>query len=116
MDLIKSGRITDVSTNYRGWFIGSFTDQHPEFKNDNYEMKWSKMPKGYVSSPKDKIEASKSTLGILIYGKYELDFVGENKKVLLKNEGDYAFYNPNYPHKGSALEDSLLLTIRWPTK
>ena len=52
-------------------------------------------------------------MSILIRGKYELNFGKET--VMLEKEGDYLFFTPNMAHHMLAHEDSVVLTVRWPS-
>jgi hypothetical protein len=98
----------------RGWFIGSFLDKSSLLSNNDLEIKWGVHKKGELY---DKIRAVKhsKSLSILIRGKIGIDFPDLNKKIILKKEGDYLYWSEKTFHTSKILEDSLVLTIRWPS-
>jgi len=53
------------------------------------------------------------TLNILIRGRFVLLF--PEKEVVLANEGDYVLFGPGVPHSFSSEEESLVMTVRWPS-
>jgi hypothetical protein len=52
-------------------------------------------------------------MSLLIRGRDEIVF--PDKRVLLEREGDYTIWGPGVPHKWHVLEESLVITIRWPS-
>ncbi|WP_293330512.1 hypothetical protein [Microcoleus sp. CAWBG58] len=38
-----------------------------------------------------------------------------SQEILLSREGDYALWLPGVPHYWSAEEDSVIVTVRWPS-
>jgi hypothetical protein len=77
-------------------------------------MKWSPREAGYFAEPKEKGHVDdKNTLGILVRGKMKIKFVDDDQEYILENEGDYYFSNPTARHSVEALEDSLIITLRW---
>lgn len=95
----------------RGWFVGHFND-NPELNTTDLEAQIVKLKKG---DKKDGSSYNKQgkTLGMLIYGAFELDFDGE--KVRLDKEGDFVIFQPMVNHTWEALEDSMIVSIRWPS-
>ena len=55
------------------------------------------------------------TISILIKGKFLLIFPEENKEIVLEKQGDFVFWDSKVYHGSEALEDSTVLTIRWPS-
>jgi hypothetical protein len=108
------GEITKKNPERKGWFIGHFINDNPDFKNDDFEVSYVEHPKGSIK-PGMKAESSAKTLTILISGNYLVRFPG--KKIVLSKPGDYLFYDAcETDHAAEASEDSIVLTVRWPSK
>lgn len=101
------------SNNNRGWFVGAFIEQKKLQANNDVEIKWGIHPKGERRYSK-ATEGKATTVSILIRGKYTLTFENGEKKEL-STEGDYVMWSPLLPHEFEALEDSVVITIRWPS-
>jgi len=112
MGEITSGNVKDITGN-RGWFIGNFIEDE-KFNSDEFEVKWASCRKGWT---KGSVEASMNakTMCILISGKFLFKFPEENKKRIIDKEGDFVFWSPGTWYESEALEDSVLLVIRWPS-
>jgi len=84
------------------------------FKNDDFEVKWGVHPKG---DKKDiaGMNIKAKTLSILIKGKFLVSFPDDGEEVILGNQGDYVYFENGIYHGSEALEDSVVLTIRWPS-
>jgi hypothetical protein len=87
------GNAADVSQETRGWFFGHFMpgEAHP-LRSSELELKWYTHPKGETRAtwaPGNPVR----TLNILIRGHFVLLF----------------------PDQEIALENSLVLTVRWPS-
>ena len=99
---------------FKSWFIGFFVKPKSHwFHNQNFEVKWGKHKKG----DKGKGWVANKTafsLAILIKGKVRMQFEG-GKEVVLKNQGDYVGWAPGVYHDWEVLEDSVIITIRWPS-
>ena len=112
--MISQGNIVPESEQYKNWFIGDFREEISPFKTDKFEMKWSNREKGYFAPAKEEGSVEeKNTLGILVRGKLKINFIDENREITLENEADYYFSNPTTRHSIEALEDSLIVTLRW---
>jgi len=116
MRQILTGNFNKESQPHKGWIIGYFMDSSSPFHNKDFEIKWGKHKKGTVfAAKKTPPDNQRSSLSILIYGKYLVKFPLIEKEILLVNEGDYIFYKPNVPHTAEAQKNTLILTIRWPS-
>lgn len=111
MNIIQ-GNFNDKLTSHRGWVVGHFMEEDSPFNTKNVEIKWGKHKSGEYKEFVAKNEKAK-TLTILIRGKFTLIF--GNKKIILHKEGDYCFWESGVSHSWVADEDSLVLTIRWPS-
>ncbi len=118
--MIKYGKIKDLNSNNRGWFLGKFIE-NPEFntqKSKEFEAKWSDQKKGTIFPFKKELVNNPSckSMAILVRGKFKYRFLAESSgfdEQTLENEGDYVYWSPDINHSTEALEDSLILTIRW---
>lgn len=100
----------------RGWVLGSFMEKYPEFLSDGVEVKWARHKKGEEMKG-FRSEKSSKTLTILIEGKFKVIFDGGEEVSMLAKQGDFELYDAStVEHVGIALEDSLLLVIRFPVK
>lgn len=107
------GNAADPAKNSRGWFVGHFMpgEDNP-LRTSDVEMKWFAHAKGETRpewAPPNPVR----TLNILIRGRFVLLF--PDQEVLLQNEGDYVMFGPDIAHSYRSEEDSLVLTVRWPS-
>jgi hypothetical protein len=107
------GNAADPAMNSRGWFVGHFMpgEDNP-LRTSDVELKWFAHPKGDTRpewAPPNPVR----TLNILIRGRFVVRF--PDQEVLLQNEGDYVLFGPDIAHSYRSEEDSLILTVRWPS-
>jgi hypothetical protein len=107
------GNAALASRNTRGWLLGHFMPgaDNP-LRSDDVELKWFAHPAGDTRpewAPGNPVR----TLNVLIRGRFVLLF--PEREVTLANEGDYVLFGPDVPHSFRSLEDSLVLTVRWPS-
>jgi mannose-6-phosphate isomerase-like protein (cupin superfamily) len=107
------GNVVDAAKDTRGWFLGHFMpgESNP-LRTGDVELKWYTHPKG------DRREewspaSSVRTLNILIRGHFVLVF--PDREVPLEKEGDFVLFGPGVAHSFRSLEESLVLTVRWPS-
>jgi len=116
MEKIKTGNVNQlVTTENKSWIIG-FSAQEP-FRTDLFGLKWISYKKG------DKREPSKpnaETLTILISGKFKNTFYDQDGKIIvdciIEKQGDYIYFDKDIMHTWEALEDSLVIALRWPSR
>ena len=111
---IQQGNFKAESQQHRQWIMGHFLEPGSPFHNTNFEVKLAKHPQGEIIEQKNS-KPNVKTLAILIYGKFSVKFIADNKTLVLEKEADYLFYDQVVPHIGTALADSLLVVIRWPS-
>lgn len=97
----------------RGWFLGHFMpgEDNP-LRTSDVEIKWYTHAKGETRetwAPGNPVK----TLNILIRGQFVLLF--PEQEVRLSQEGDYVLFGPDMPHSYRSEEESLVLTVRWPS-
>jgi len=110
---IKKGNFNLETVPFKGWVLGHFIDKSSPFYNVDFEIKWARHHKGEIKEA--RLETPARTLSILISGKQITKFFSTDEEVVLENEGDYLFYQPNVPHVNEYPKDTLLLVIRWPS-
>jgi quercetin dioxygenase-like cupin family protein len=103
----------EASKDTRGWLLGHFMpgEDNP-LRTSDLELKWFVHAKGETRhewSPPNSVR----TLNVLIRGHFVLLF--PDLEVPLKKEGDYVLFGPGVAHSFRSEEESLVLTIRWPS-
>jgi hypothetical protein len=98
---------------HQGWFIGRFLESPHDLRASHaVEIKWSMHPAGTQKQFWGVSEAA-TTLCVLIKGQVSLQFPG--REYILSQEGDYAIWSAGVPHRWAMVEESLVLTVRWPS-
>jgi quercetin dioxygenase-like cupin family protein len=97
----------------RGWLLGHFIDPAESVRSTGaLEVKWGVHPAGQ-QRPEWSVDERRSTLVLLVSGRFRVDLtVGT---VLLERQGDYAVWGPGIDHWWQAEEDSIVVTVRWPS-
>ncbi len=113
-DSIVTGNAYLDGEQYRTWFIGHFVgqDQHSLRRTRHVEVQLRQHPKGNRKQGWSSHRSAHS-LVLLIRGHFVLEF--PHKKVELLHEGDYSLWPPGVPHTWEAKEDTLVVTVRWPS-
>ncbi|MFH1398509.1 MAG: signal peptidase I [Candidatus Woesearchaeota archaeon] len=108
------GKFAEVTPERRGWFLGHFVEKESRFHCDDFEVKWGVHPRGWKKSAVGMNIRAK-TISILISGNFKVIFPKGGKEVVLEKAGDFVFLAAMVHHSSEALEDSIVLTIRWPS-
>lgn len=108
------GNAADEAGQYRGWMVGHFID--PENgaarKTCALEVKWGIHHAGQ-KRPEWTEGEDRSTLVIMVSGRFRVDLsVGT---ATLTKQGDYVTWGPGIEHSWQAEEDSVVITVRWPS-
>lgn len=108
-----SGNVNEASKDTRGWFLGHFMpgEENP-LRTGELELKWYTHAKGETRpewAPGNPVK----TLNILIRGHFVLLF--PDQEIALEKEGDFVLFGPGVPHSYRSVEESLVLTVRWPS-
>lgn len=95
-----------------GWLLGHFKPVGDIRHSEDVEIKWSTHPKGdrraeWVTGEK------RTALLILISGRFRVELPG--RSVLLTEQGDYVIWGRGVDHSWYAEEESVVLTVRWPS-
>jgi hypothetical protein len=108
-----AGNVSGASSQTRGWFVGHFMPGAGNpLRTSDLEMKWWTHAKGETRAewaPGNPV----STVNILIRGHFVLLF--PDREVPLQKEGDFVLFGPDTPHSYRSVEESLVLTVRWPS-
>jgi quercetin dioxygenase-like cupin family protein len=110
---ILKGNIYKKKNGKRGWIVGYFPDvplPYP-FNTKKFSVKWVKLRKGKRKEGA-RSDSRRKTLCVLVYGQQEISFPGRKTKIL-KEEGDYVFFEPGVLHSWRAKTDNLTVTFRW---
>lgn len=115
-ELITTGNTTNNSLdNSRGWFIGHFIGAELGLRHTkDVEVKWGEHLAGERKTLPTLCENA-TTLTILLKGKFVIEFSDIKCSVILDMLGDYVIFAPKVAHSWEALEDSTVLTVRWPS-
>ncbi len=99
----------------RGWFVGHFNDPAAgPAATDAVEVKWGIHAAGETKSV-EGVNQTATTLSILVRGRFHLDFPSHGQSVRLERAGDYALWAPGVSHHWQVIEDSVIITVRWPS-
>jgi hypothetical protein len=111
--IIQGNAYKDRTTHH--WLVGVFIDKSKGLRKDaRVEIRWSSHKAGEKKGRWTK-SLGATTMTILIKGKF-VNFFKNKKKCILEKEGDYIIYAPKTPHTWEAIKDSVILTVRWPSK
>jgi len=109
-----TGNATDEADRHRGWLLGHFIDPSAGAvrATDVLEVKWGIHPAGQ-KRPEWTGDDKRTALLLLVQGRFRLDLsVGS---VTLKRQGDYVVWGAGIDHSWEAEEDSIVVTVRWPS-
>jgi hypothetical protein len=107
------GNAAQAARDTRGWFLGHFVPGAANpLRSEDVELKWFVHGKGEARSewaPPSPVR----TLNVLIRGSFVLMF--PDREVALEREGDFVLFGPDVAHSYRSVEESLVLTVRWPS-
>ncbi|MFE6762453.1 signal peptidase I [Streptomyces sp. NPDC057689] len=96
----------------RGWILGHFKDAGDPRYSEDVEIKWGVHPVGDERARWVRGE-SRTALLVLISGRFRVELPG--RSVLLEGQGDYVVWGVGTDHSWVAEEESVVLTVRWPS-
>lgn len=96
----------------RGWFVGHFIGQDDVRRSQDVEIKWGVHPAGEERQGWHD-EEQRTTVLILVKGRFRIKLSVADH--VLEREGDYAMWGPGIGHSWRAEEDSIVITVRWPS-
>jgi len=111
--MVRCGNALADGAHHHGWFIGRFLEVPHDLRSSHtVEVKWSTHHAGTQKRLWGMSEEA-TTLCVLIKGHVSLQFPG--RECLLSQEGDYAIWSAGVPHRWAVEQESLVLTVRWPS-
>lgn len=111
-DTWSAGNAFDDGDQYRGWFLGHFVRPASVRSTEAVEVKWGVHPAGDKRAGWTSGE-QRTTLVVLVSGQFRVDLSAG--QILMQRQGDYGVWGPGIEHTWEALEDSIVLTVRWPS-
>lgn len=108
-----SGNAADDGAERRGWILGHFMEPSTGDRSTNaLEVKWGIHQAGEKRS--DWVTGERrTTLVLLIQGHFDVVFRDGNAS--LARQGDYLVWGPGVDHSWEAKQDSVVVTVRWPS-
>jgi quercetin dioxygenase-like cupin family protein len=103
----------DAATN-RGWLLGHFMTPPGSVRaTEALEVKWGTHPAGQ-QRPEWTSGDDRTTMLLMVSGKFRLDLT--TGSTTLQHQGDYVVWGPGIDHSWQAEEDSVVVTVRWPSQ
>jgi len=107
------GNAVEAGKSSRGWILGHFmAGPHNPLHSDDVEVKWYTHARGETRAgwaPPITVK----TLNVLIHGRFAVLF--PDREVVLQEQGDFVLFGPGVAHSFRSIEESLVLTVRWPS-
>lgn len=97
---------------HRGWIVGHFLADEGVRHSEAVEIKWGLHPAGDERADWQS-EEHRTTVLILVRGRFQIDLSLGSQ--VLERAGDYAMWGPGVGHSWRAEEDSVVITVRWPS-
>ncbi len=111
--VVLSGNASVDGASHRGWFIGHFLAHTCGLRaTPAVEVKWGAYSAGEERSSWGMSEQA-TTLCLLCKGRVQISF--PRQAHLLAREGDYLIWSAGLSHHWKVLEESCVLTVRWPS-
>jgi mannose-6-phosphate isomerase-like protein (cupin superfamily) len=102
----------------RSWLVGHFKDRDDIRYDEDVEVKVSSHVAGDEREAWSTGEVRR-TFFMLMTGRWRLDLeveeTGHRESVILEKPGDYVVWGPGVSHTYRAEDDSVMITVRWPS-
>lgn len=95
-----------------GWLLGHFKDFSDPRHSTDLEIKWGVHPRGDERARWATGEV-RTALLVLVSGRFRVELPG--RSVLLARQGDDVVWGRGVDHSWYAEEESVVLTVRWPS-
>ena len=96
----------------RGWLVGYFQPGDDPRHSPEVEVKWGRHPAGDRRAEWVRGE-DRTAILFLISGRFTLEF--PERRVTLARPGDYVLWGRGVDHSWHSEEESIVLTVRWPS-
>jgi hypothetical protein len=96
----------------RGWLVGYFQPLDDPRHSPEVEVKWGRHPAGDRRAEWVRGE-DRTAILFLISGRFTLEF--PDRRVTLSKPGDYVLWGRGVDHSWHSEEESIVLTVRWPS-
>ncbi|HEU5158140.1 MAG TPA: signal peptidase I [Streptosporangiaceae bacterium] len=111
-DSVYVGNADEDAIGDGGWLLGYFKPTADVRHSPDVEIKWGVHPRGderaqWVTGEK------RTALLMLVSGRFRVDL--PDRSVVLSRRGDYIVWGPGVDHSWFAEEESVVLTVRWPS-
>jgi len=113
--LFCSGNAIEVGQ--QGWFVGQFVPAAMGLRHQTaVEVKWGQHPKGEQRTGFSQSKSA-TTISILVSGilATRLKVGEEMQEVVLRRPGDFIMIGPGVPHFWEAVEECLIISVRFPS-
>ncbi|TVZ05044.1 signal peptidase I [Trebonia kvetii] len=108
-----SGNAEEDGREQRGWILGHFIDPAEGVRSSKaVEVKWAIHPAGHKRGAWTA-DDQRTTLALHVSGRFRIDLT--EASFTLERQGDYAVWGPGVDHSWEALDDSVVVTVRWPS-
>lgn len=108
-----SGNAYDEGQERRGWILGHFVNPSEDIRSSSdLEVKWGVHTRNEQRTTWVTGE-ERTTLVLLVSGHFCID-LGQGD-IALEKQGDYLMWGPGTDHIWRAEEDSVVITVRWPS-
>jgi cupin superfamily acireductone dioxygenase involved in methionine salvage len=98
----------------RGWVVGHFVDDGNDLRaTEDVEIKWSTHPAGDKRAAWTTGE-HRTTISLLVSGRFTIHL--STGVFTLEKPGDYLVWGPGIRHWWEAVQDSVMVTVRWPSR
>lgn len=97
---------------HRGWIVGHFMTADDVRRSEGVEIKWGVHTCGEERADWQGNE-SRTTVLLLVKGRFRINLSVDT--FVLEREGDYAMWGPGIGHSWLAEQDSVVITVRWPS-
>jgi hypothetical protein len=110
----QTGNANEDGADTRGWLVGHFIDPSQGVRSQkDVEIKWCNHPAG------DKrigwtSDDQRTTLTMLVQGVFHVETTEGH--FTMARPGDYVMWGMGVDHSWEALEESTVLTVRWPSQ
>jgi quercetin dioxygenase-like cupin family protein len=107
------GNAADDGRDNRGWILGHFIESSEDVRSTrDVEVKWGIHPAG-EKRPEWTTGDHRTTMVLLVTGNFIVSL--SDGRIELTRQGDYAVWGPDIDHTWEAKEDSVVITVRWPS-